>query len=137
MAWTQLRNPILSESDAGVKDQALVWAGGEWHMLFSYVTGDVTTKGAENWNIASATSPDLSHWSAPSPWPVQAGVDGVASPDIVRSPSGTFVATYDSNPDVASGGAVQALLPDVVRSRHVVGARATGARASTPPPATG
>ncbi len=103
VAWAQLRNPILSESDAGVKDQALVWSGGEWHMLFSYVTDDVTTKGAEQWNIASATSPDLSHWSAPSPWPVQAGVDGVASPDIVRRPSGTFVATYDSNPDVATG----------------------------------
>ncbi len=103
VAWTSLRNPILSEPDAGVKDQALVWAGGEWHMLFSYVTDDVTTKGDETWNIATATSPDLSHWSAPSPWPVQAGVDGVASPDIVRSPAGTFVVTYDSNPDVATG----------------------------------
>jgi len=103
VAWAQLRNPILAEPDAGVKDQALVWTGGQWHMVFSYVTNDVTTKGAENWNIASATSPDLAHWSAPSPWPVQAGVDGVASPDIVRSPSGTFVATYDSNPDVPTG----------------------------------
>ncbi len=103
MAWTRLRNPILSEPTAGVKDQALVWAGGRWHMLFSYVTGDVATKGAENWNIASATSPDLGQWSAPLPWPVQAGAVGVASPDIVRSPSGTFVATYDSNPDAATG----------------------------------
>jgi hypothetical protein len=103
VAWAQLRNPILSESNAGVKDQALVWADGAWHMLFSYVTGDVTTKGAESWNIASATSPDLAQWSAPSPWPVQVGVVGVASPDIVRSPAGTFVATYDSNPDVGSG----------------------------------
>jgi hypothetical protein len=93
-----------------VKDQALVWAGGEWHMLFSYVTNDVSTKGAENWNIASATSPDMSRWSAPSPWPVQAGVDGVASPDIVRSPSGTFVVTYDSNPDVASATVPQSKL---------------------------
>ena len=103
VAWTNLRNPILSEPTAGVKDQALVWADGEWHMLFSYVTNDVPTKGAESWNIASATSTDLAHWSAPSPWPVQAGVVGVASPDIVRSPSGVFVATYDSNPDVATG----------------------------------
>jgi hypothetical protein len=104
VAWTHLHNPILSEPTAGVKDQALVWAGGEWHMLFSYVTNDVPTKGAEVWNIASATSPDLWHWSAPSPWPVQAGVDGVASPDIVRSPSGTYVVTYDSNPDVPATG---------------------------------
>ena len=28
---------------------------------------------------------------------------GVASPDIVRSPSGMFVATYDSDPEVADG----------------------------------
>jgi hypothetical protein len=103
VAWAQLRNPILSEPDAGVKDQALVWADGEWHMLFSYVTNDVPTPGAEHWNIASSTSPDLEHWSAPSPWPAQAGVRGVASPDIVRSPTGMFVATYDSNPEPGNG----------------------------------
>jgi len=103
VAWAQLRNPILSEPSAGVKDQALVWAEGRWHMLFSYITHDVPTKGSEDWNIATATSPDLLHWSAPDPWPAQPGVDGVASPDIVRSPSGAFVATYDSNPDVAGG----------------------------------
>jgi hypothetical protein len=99
VAWTQLRNPILSEPTAGVKDQALVWANGAWHMLFSYLTNDVPTAGGEQWNIASATSPDLARWSDPSPWPAQAGVVGVASPDIVRSPTGVFVATYDSNPE--------------------------------------
>jgi hypothetical protein len=98
-----LRNPILSEPSAGVKDQALVWARGDWHMLFSYVTNTSSTPDTDTWNIASATSSDLSHWSAPVPWPVQAGVDGVASPDIVRSPSGTFVVTYDSNPVVTAG----------------------------------
>ena len=110
VAWVQLRNPILSEPSAGVKDQALVWAGGEWHMLFSYVTDDVPTPGGETWNIATATSSDLSHWSTPAPWPVQAGVHGVASPDIVRSPSGTFVVTYDSNPDVAATAGAQSKL---------------------------
>lgn len=103
VSWAHLRNPILSEPTAGVKDQALVWANGQWHMLFSYVTNDVPTKGAEDWNVASATSPDLVQWSVPSPWPIQAGVNGVASPDIVRNPSGTFVVTYDSNPDVVDG----------------------------------
>jgi hypothetical protein len=104
VAWARLHNPILSEPSAGVKDQALVWAGGEWHMLFSYVTNDVPTPGAEHWNIASATSPDLATWSAPLPWPAQDGLLGVASPDIVRSPSGTFVVTYDSDPGAAGGG---------------------------------
>jgi hypothetical protein len=79
-------------------------------MLFSYVTNDVTTPGAEIWNIASATSSDLSHWSTPAPWAVQAGVHGVASPDIVRSPSGTFVVTYDSNPDVTAMAGAQSKL---------------------------
>ncbi len=103
VAWAQLRNPILSEPDAGVKDQALVWADGAWHMLFSYVTNDVPTAGAEHWDIASATSADLEQWSAPAPWPAQAGVLGVASPDIVRSPTGVFVATYDSDPGGTDG----------------------------------
>jgi hypothetical protein len=98
-----LHNPVLTEPDAAVKDQALVWARGRWHMLFSYVTTDVPTPGGEHWNIASATSPDLARWSAPSPWPPQAGVVGVASPDIVRSPTGVFVATYDSNPEPLGG----------------------------------
>jgi hypothetical protein len=104
LAWSHLRNPILSEPDAGVKDQALVWALGRWHMLFSYVTNDVPTRGAAHWNIASATSPDLVHWSDLSPWPAQAGALGVASPDIVRSPTGVFVATYQSNPGEVGGG---------------------------------
>jgi len=104
VAWTQLRNPILSEPTAGVKDQALVWANGSWHMLFSYVTNDVSHPGAVHWDIATVTSPNLETWSAPSPWPAQAGVTGVASPDIVRSPAGVFVATYDSNPGSTDGG---------------------------------
>lgn len=103
VAWAQLRNPMLSEPDAGVKDQALVWADGAWHMLFSYVTNDVPTPGAEHWDIASATSADLNQWSAPAPWPAQTGVVGVASPDIVRSPTGVFVATYDSDPGGTDG----------------------------------
>jgi hypothetical protein len=103
VAWTELRNPILSEPTAAVKDQALVWAEGNWHMLFSYVTNDVPTPGGEHWDIASATSTDLTHWSTPSPWPAQSGVFGVASPDIVHSPTGLFVATYDSNPEPMGG----------------------------------
>ncbi|HLI75139.1 MAG TPA: hypothetical protein VKU86_14780, partial [Acidimicrobiales bacterium] len=102
--WSALRNPILSDPNAGEKDQALVWAFGQWHMLFSYVTHDVPVAGAEHWNIATAASPDLVHWSPPVPWPAQSGVAGVASPDIVRAPSGAFVATYDSGPGETNGG---------------------------------
>jgi hypothetical protein len=100
--WTALRNPILSYPDAGAKDEALIWAGGRWHMLFSYMTHDRSLPGGVRWNVATATSTDLAHWSAPSPWPRQPGVVGVASPDIVRSPSGRYVVTYQSNP--SAGG---------------------------------
>lgn len=106
VAWAQLRNPVLSYPDAAVKDQAIVWADGRWHLLFSYVTGSTPNPSGQRWDIATATSTDLRHWSAPSPWSEQPG--GMASPDIVRDPAGTYVVTYDSPP--GEQGATQAKL---------------------------
>jgi hypothetical protein len=99
--WSDLHNPVLSEPAAGVKDQAVVWAFGRWHLLFSYVTDDPSGPGGVRWDIATATSTDLVHWSAVDPWPTQPGVSGVASPDIVRQPSGTYLVTYQSDPGAA------------------------------------
>jgi len=65
VAWARLSNPILGEPHAGVKDQALIWDGGRWHMLFSEVTDDAALPGGVRWDIATATSTDLVHWSAP------------------------------------------------------------------------
>jgi hypothetical protein len=96
--WSQLHNPVLSYPSAGVKDEALIWTGGMWHVLFSYVTVDPSLPDGVLWNVATATSPDLVHWSAASPWPRQPGVLGVASPDIVRSPTGGYLVTYQSDP---------------------------------------
>jgi hypothetical protein len=96
--WSALTNPVLSYPHAGAKDEAIVWSGGRWHMLFSYLTLDPSAPGGVHWGIASATSTDLVHWSAPDPWPSQAGTVGVASPDVVRTPAGRFVVTYQSNP---------------------------------------
>lgn len=104
VSWPHLANPILSEPEAGVKDQALIWAGGRWHMLFSDVTDDAALPGGVRWDIATATSTDLVHWSSPVLWPAQPGVIGVVSPDIVRSPTGTYVVTYDSGPGQVGGG---------------------------------
>jgi hypothetical protein len=104
VAWSQLTDPILSEPRAGVKDQALIWADGRWHMLFSDVTADPRLPGGVRWDIATATSTDMAHWSSPVLWPAQHGVIGVVSPDIVRSPTGTFVVTYDSGPGQVGGG---------------------------------
>jgi hypothetical protein len=103
--WSELSNPILNEQTAGVKDQALIWADGRWHMLFSDVTADSSLPGGVRWDIATATSTDLVHWSSPVLWPAQPGVIGVVSPDVVRTPTGTFVVTYDSGPGEVGGGA--------------------------------
>ena len=57
--WGELHNPILTEPSGGVKDQAIIWAGGRWHMLFSYVIDDPTLPGGIRWNVATATSRDI------------------------------------------------------------------------------
>jgi len=41
--------------------------------------------------VAVSSSPDLRHWSSP-----RVIADNAASPDIVRSPSGTFIVTYQT-----------------------------------------
>ncbi len=110
VGWSRLANPILSYRSGGVKDEALVWTGGRWHMLFSYVTTDASRPGGVRWEIATATSPDLVHWSGVEPWPGQDGLLGVASPDIVREPGGRFVVTYQSDPGAADPPGTQARL---------------------------
>jgi hypothetical protein len=107
--WSRLHNPILSEPTGGVKDEAIIWTGGRWHMLFSYVTDDPSLPGGIRWNIATATSTDMTHWSPPDPWPLQKGVLGVASPDIVRVPTG-YLVTYQSDPGASSPSDDQARL---------------------------
>jgi hypothetical protein len=96
--WSALHDPVLAAAAGGVKDEAVVWAGGHWHLLFSYVSYDPSGPGGIRWDIATATSTDMVHWSAVDPWPLQPGVSGVASPDIVRQPSGTYLVTYQSDP---------------------------------------
>jgi hypothetical protein len=101
--WPHLSNPVFSDPRAGVKDEAIVWAGGSWHLLFSYVTDDRSLPGGVRWDIATATSQNLVHWSRPTVWPRQPGVLGVASPDVVRAPDGSYVVTYQSD----TGSSVQ------------------------------
>ena len=96
--WSHLQNPILAEPSGGVKDEAVIWAGGRWHLLVSYVTDDPSLPGGVRWAIATATSTDMTNWSALDPWPPQPGVMGVASPDIVREPNGEYLVTYQSDP---------------------------------------
>ena len=77
--WSGLHNPVLASPTAGEKDEALTWFAGRWHMLFSYVRYDRSSPGGVYWDIASATSTDLRHWTDPVAWPRQPGLLGVAS----------------------------------------------------------
>lgn len=88
--WAALRNPILSYPANGVKDQALQWSGGSWHMLFSDMTA-TRSPPYVRFDVAEATSPDLRRWSAP-----RVIATNAASPDIVRDPAGKFVVTYQT-----------------------------------------
>jgi hypothetical protein len=110
VAWSALRNPILSFPTAGAKDEALLWASGTWHMLFSYVTEDPRKPGGISWDIAGSTSRDLVHWSAARPWPAQPGVLGVASPDLVSDPTGGYLVTYQSDPGASGATSTEARL---------------------------
>jgi hypothetical protein len=88
--WAQLRNPVLSYGSIGVKDQALQWSDGSWHMLFSDMTQTHSAPHVR-FDVAVAQSPDLLHWSAPTTIAIEA-----ASPDVVRDPTGHFVVTYQT-----------------------------------------
>ena len=88
--WSALANPVLSYPKVGVKDQALQWSGGAWHMLFSDMT-QTSAAPHVKFDVAIAQSPDLRHWSAPTVIATDA-----ASPDIVRDPAGEFVVTYQT-----------------------------------------
>lgn len=88
--WSALHNPIVSFPKVGVKDQALQWSGGAWHMLYSDMT-EVRSAPHVHFSVATSSSPDLRRWTAP-----RVIADNAASPDIVRSPSGTFVVTYQT-----------------------------------------
>ena len=88
--WSALSNPILSFPEVGVKDQALQWSGGAWHMLYSDMV-ETTSAPYVRFSVAISSSADLAHWSPP-----RIIATGAASPDIVRSPSGQFIVTYQT-----------------------------------------
>jgi hypothetical protein len=88
--WTALHNPVLAYPTIGVKDQALQWLGGSWHMLFSAMT-ETRSAPHVHFDVAVAQSPDLRRWSAP-----KTIANDAASPDIVRDPAGRFIVTYQT-----------------------------------------
>ncbi len=92
VAWTALRNPILSDPDHVVKDQAVVAVAGHWQAVFSFEDR------AGHWRIGLRTSANLAHWSKTTTMPHDPAVAGEASPDVERAPDGRFVIAYQSFP---------------------------------------
>jgi hypothetical protein len=90
VAWSTLRNPILSDPSHVVKDQAMVAVGSHWQAVFSSETA------AGVWRVGLRTSPDLAHWSKTTTVPHDGSVAGEASPDVERAPDGRFVVAYQS-----------------------------------------
>jgi len=102
--WSRLRNPIVSSSSAGEKDQVMTWFHGRWYLIFSYLRDEPSGPGGVSWDIATSSSTNMSSWTPPDPWPAQRGVLGVAAPQLVRDPQGKFVVTYQSDPGQRNGG---------------------------------
>jgi hypothetical protein len=98
--WASLHNPILAYPDSGAKDVGVRVANGRWHLFFSSISGDPV-----HWSIGTTASTDLRTWSKLVTWPDQPATEGLASPDIVQAPDGTFVVTYQSNPADVGGAA--------------------------------
>jgi hypothetical protein len=88
--WAELRNPVVSFPTVGVKDQALQWSGGSWHMLFSDMT-ETRTPPHVHFDVAISQSADLRRWTTP-----RVIASNAASPDIVRDPEGNFIVTYQT-----------------------------------------
>src|SRR4029078_6171754 len=70
---------------------------GGWVMLFSRVDR------AGTWRIGMTRSRDLRTWSAFKTMPTDVATGGEASPDVTRSPDGTYVVTYQSFPHDRAG----------------------------------
>jgi hypothetical protein len=98
IAWSQLRNPIITDAQHTVKDAALVAVDGQWFAAFSAVDA------AGAWRIGIEHSADLRSWSPMTFMAHDDAIEGEASPDVVRAPDGTFVVTYQSFVHDRAGG---------------------------------
>jgi len=96
--WPHLHNPIVKSGDHAVKDAALVAVNGTWFAAFSAVDA----RGV--WRIGIEHSTNLRTWSALTFMPHDTAVEGEASPDVVRAPSGDLVITYQSFVHDVDGG---------------------------------
>lgn len=93
IGWNELRNPILSYPRSAIRDIGIRLVHGRWNLYFTSAAGQAPT-----WSIATSTSADWRAWTFPVGLPPQAGVSGVASPDVTRGLDESYVMTYQSDP---------------------------------------
>jgi hypothetical protein len=93
IAWEQLKNPIVSFDDQAVKDMAVQFVDGTWHLMFSYISEQPF-----RFQIGMIQSQDWSDWSTDrvTVWD-RPTAGGLASPDISQLSDGTYVVTFNSH----------------------------------------
>jgi hypothetical protein len=84
--WEQLKNPIFA-TDAMAKDQAVVFADGRWHLLFSSRSNDPRYTG-----LGHVVSTDLRDWKPVTPRAPNGG-----SPDVTRDVDGNYIVTFQTD----------------------------------------
>lgn len=90
-AWDGVMNPILGFPDAAIKDAFLVTHEGTWHLGYSRITDDPF-----RFRLGFSSGADLVELEH-APDMDQPDTGGLASPDVVRAPDGTFVMTYNTH----------------------------------------
>lgn len=127
--WAALRNPIQSFAHVGVKDQALQWSGGAWHMLYSAMT-EGGSPAAVHFSVAISSSANLRGWTSP-----RVIARNGASPDIVRDPAGRFIVTYQTPSGLeyrtSSGASLRSWSPAHALAHGLAGRMIDGALAFT------
>ncbi len=93
IAWEALQNPILQFEDVAVKDMTILLAQGTWHLLFSHISDNpfrfqIGWVQSQDWSDWSTSQ--LKIWDRPT-------AGGLASPEIVQAPDGTYVVVFNSH----------------------------------------
>ena len=107
VAWESISLPLVALPGASLKDPALVWHDGWFHLVCSAFDRDNHSR------LLAWRSRDLAHWDG-SRWSLGTGSDGYCSPDIIRDRE-RFVMTFqswDAKPPRGSGNQLFYALSD-------------------------
>jgi hypothetical protein len=90
--WAGVRNPLLGYDDVAIKDAFVVRdSSGSWRFGYSEIHDPPL-----RFVLGFASSPDLVTFTRGDSID-QPATGGIASPDVVRAPDGTWVMTYNSH----------------------------------------